>query len=364
MHISHQRPTPRIRDIVYGLMRYISGGRGEDALAAYLPLGKRQWVSSGRNGLYLVLRQISRKTVLLPAFTCEVVLDAVQRAGKKAAFIDSGVVLDIPAFAQAAARNRGAVLVLPYNFGFLPDMDKVTRICRKYGILLIEDCCQALGARWKGKLAGSFGAYAVYSFGISKNIGYGNGMVLSRQQKQIAGEGKRYPFSRMVLDMAQGLLSSVFFHPVVYPITEPLLEGRLRHDHHAMQHQASELGKVMVLQQASRYAEIMHLRKENAAYCRKELKGVIAFIDQKQGEPAWLYFVLLHPHAERLRKALEEQGVDIRPLHSFFDLSRKGKLAKQAEEKHLAFALYRSRNEVATIVKLIKEARSQEGSWR
>ncbi|HLD06892.1 MAG TPA: DegT/DnrJ/EryC1/StrS family aminotransferase [Candidatus Nanoarchaeia archaeon] len=361
MRISHQRPTPAIRDVVCGLVRYISGGGQEDALAGYLPPGSRQWVSSGRHGIELALRQIPRKRVLLPAFTCEVVLDACRRAGKDIIFVDSGVLLDIPAFRKAAAKNKRSALVLPYNFGFLPDMGKVTAICKKYDITLVEDCCQALGATWKGKAAGSFGEYAVYSFGISKNIGYANGMVVGA--RQIPEGGGKYPLPRAITDLLQGLLNPVFFHPAAYPMTEPLLAMRLGHEHQAMQYRDSGLGRAIVLQQAGRYAEIMRTRKENAAYCLKELKGIIDFAEQGQGEPAWLYFVLLHPHAGELRQELRRRGVDVRPLHSFRDLSGKGKLAKQAEQ-HLAFSLYRSRGELEIIVKQIKEALTLETPWR
>jgi dTDP-4-amino-4,6-dideoxygalactose transaminase len=49
-------------------------------------------------------------------------------------------------------------------------MDQVQAICRRYNLILIEDCAQALGATFRGRLAGTFGQASIFSFGRDKVV--------------------------------------------------------------------------------------------------------------------------------------------------------------------------------------------------
>jgi dTDP-4-amino-4,6-dideoxygalactose transaminase len=63
-------------------------------------------------------------------------------------------------------------LILPHLFGLVhPEIEKIVSICANYNIILIEDCAQAHGARFNGKLAGTFGDIAAFSFYPTKNLG-------------------------------------------------------------------------------------------------------------------------------------------------------------------------------------------------
>ncbi|WKV11790.1 DegT/DnrJ/EryC1/StrS family aminotransferase [Marivirga harenae] len=63
-------------------------------------------------------------------------------------------------------------LILPHLFGLVhPEIEKIVSICKKNEIYLIEDCAQAHGASLNGKLAGTFGDIAAFSFYPTKNLG-------------------------------------------------------------------------------------------------------------------------------------------------------------------------------------------------
>jgi len=63
-------------------------------------------------------------------------------------------------------------LILPHLFGLVhPEIDKIAFICDQHNIILIEDCAQAHGASLNGKLAGTFGDVAAFSFYPTKNLG-------------------------------------------------------------------------------------------------------------------------------------------------------------------------------------------------
>ena len=70
-------------------------------------------------------------------------------------------------------------------FGQMADMDPIMALAKKYSLIVIEDACQAIGAEYKGRKAGSIGHAGCFSFFPSKNLGcYGDGgMVVTRDSK-------------------------------------------------------------------------------------------------------------------------------------------------------------------------------------
>jgi len=72
-------------------------------------------------------------------------------------------------------------------YGQPADLDEISRLARKHDLLLIEDACQAHGARFKGKRAGSWGDAAGFSFYPGKNLGaYGDGGMIVTNDSKIA----------------------------------------------------------------------------------------------------------------------------------------------------------------------------------
>ncbi len=90
--------------------------------------------------------------------------------------------------ALAAAKKRGkmpkAVIAVDL-YGTAADYDAILPICRKYGVMLIEDAAEAFGGSYKGKKLGSFGALAILSFNGNKIItASGGGMLLTDTKEQ------------------------------------------------------------------------------------------------------------------------------------------------------------------------------------
>jgi dTDP-4-amino-4,6-dideoxygalactose transaminase/dTDP-4-dehydrorhamnose 3,5-epimerase-like enzyme len=68
------------------------------------------------------------------------------------------------------------VLLIVHLYGLISNMDKISELCIKHNLILIEDVAQAHGAEWNGKKAGSFGKISCFSFYPGKNLGaYGDG---------------------------------------------------------------------------------------------------------------------------------------------------------------------------------------------
>ena len=76
---------------------------------------------------------------------------------------------------EDAARNGAKALVFAHVLGNPPNMDRLMEIVNKYNLILLEDCCDALGSKYDGKLLGSYGQFASCSFYPAHHITMGEG---------------------------------------------------------------------------------------------------------------------------------------------------------------------------------------------
>jgi dTDP-4-amino-4,6-dideoxygalactose transaminase len=88
--------------------------------------------------------------------------------------------------AKLVGRATRAILVV-HLFGQIADMDAISEVAGRSGIPVIEDACQSIGARYKGKRAGSLGAAGCLSFFPSKNLGgFGDGGMIVTDDPSLA----------------------------------------------------------------------------------------------------------------------------------------------------------------------------------
>ena len=124
--------------------------------------------------------------VLIPAICWSTSLWPIIQSGLKVKFIDidpKTLNLDLNEFEKKITKKTKA-LMLVHAMGNCADMEKIVRICKKKKIILIEDACEALGSKYKGKQLGTFGDFSSYSFFYSHHITSGEGgMVCSKSKK-------------------------------------------------------------------------------------------------------------------------------------------------------------------------------------
>jgi perosamine synthetase len=152
----------------------------EAALAAYHSVPEAVAVSSGTAGLHLALLTLNigeGDEVIIPSFTFIAVANAVLevRATPVFAEIDSITLnLDPEAVERAITPRTRAILVV-HTFGVPADMDALSAIARRHNLAVIEDACEAIGAQFNSRRAGSFGDLAVLGFYPNKQITTGEG---------------------------------------------------------------------------------------------------------------------------------------------------------------------------------------------
>ena len=145
--------------------------------------------NSGRSAFLAILEGLGLQKgeeVLLQAFTCNAVPNPVLWAGLKPVYVDcreDDFNIDIVDLERKITSKSRAVVV-QHTFGLPADIDGVREICKKHNLILVEDCAHALGARYKGRLVGTSGDAAFFSFSRDKVISsvYG-GMAIANNEE-------------------------------------------------------------------------------------------------------------------------------------------------------------------------------------
>jgi dTDP-4-amino-4,6-dideoxygalactose transaminase len=126
--------------------------------------------------------------VLLPAICWSTSLWPIIQAGLKVKFVDIDLKtlnIDINDLKTKITKKTKAIMLV-HALGNCADMDKIVKICKANKIILIEDTCEALGSKYKGKQLGTFGDFSSYSFFYSHHITSGEGGIVCSKSKKDA----------------------------------------------------------------------------------------------------------------------------------------------------------------------------------
>ena len=154
-------------------------------------------VGNGLDALVIGLRGLGigpgDEVVTTPMTAFATVL-AIRLAGATPvlADVDPGTALLDPASVERCLSARTRAVLPVHLYGRIGDMDRWLELCRGRSLALIEDCAQAHLARWKGRPAGSFGAFGAYSFYPTKNLGaLGDAGALVTGDETLAKQARR-----------------------------------------------------------------------------------------------------------------------------------------------------------------------------
>jgi dTDP-4-amino-4,6-dideoxygalactose transaminase len=153
----------------------------EKEVAAYSQCEFGIGVSSGTDALLVALMAIGLRPgdeVITTPYTFFATAGAVARLGAKPVFVDiDPITYNIdPSKLDGAVTGSTRAIVPVHLYGQMADMEPIMEVARRYGLHVIEDAAQAIGAEYKGRRAGSIGDIGCFSFFPSKNLGgFGDG---------------------------------------------------------------------------------------------------------------------------------------------------------------------------------------------
>ncbi len=133
-------------------------------------------LNSGTDALHLALRALDigrGDEVITTAFTFVATASAIGLAGATPVFVDINPdTFNIDANKiEAAITPRTKAIIPVHLYGQPAEMDKIMDIAKRHNLKVVEDCCQAIGAEYKGQKVGSFGDFGCFSFYPTKNLG-------------------------------------------------------------------------------------------------------------------------------------------------------------------------------------------------
>lgn len=144
----------------------------------------------GRIALYAFLKSLNLNAgdeVIVPAFTCVVVPNAIIYAGLKPVYVDiSSKTYNIDiSLVEKAITNRTKVVLVQNTFGLSSNIEVLCLIAKKYNLITIEDCTHGFGGFYNGKPNGSFCDAAFYSTQWNKPFSTGIGGFLVVNKKEL-----------------------------------------------------------------------------------------------------------------------------------------------------------------------------------
>lgn len=156
----------------------------EEELAKLCEVKHAITLSSGTVSLFMALKALGIKEgdeVILPSLTFVATANAVSHCGATPHFVDisrKNLAIDpekLDEYLSAIDTSNIKAIVPVHVFGHAADMDKLNKVAKKHGLIVIEDAAEALGAKYNGKALGSLSTASVLSFNGNKIITTGGG---------------------------------------------------------------------------------------------------------------------------------------------------------------------------------------------
>lgn len=259
-------------------------------------------MNSGTSALHLAVKSLDLgegDEVITTSYSFIASGNCLLYEGVKPVFvdIDPGTLnMDIDRIENAITSKTKAILVV-HIFGQTVPMEGIIELADRYNLKIIEDACEALGATWKGRPAGSFGDVGVIAFYPNKQITTGEGGVLVTDNEEIYGLAKSWRNQGRNLESAW-----------------------LSHDRVGYNYRMSDLQAAVGCAQMERLDEILGKRDRAA-------KRYLQLIDDYEldvqtlyllpnGNISWFVFIVVLPadvHRQYIIDYLSNQGVQSKP---------------------------------------------------
>jgi dTDP-4-amino-4,6-dideoxygalactose transaminase len=199
----YQSIKPEIDSAIAGCLdhtRFILGpevAAFEKNLAAYCESKFAIGVASGTDALLLSLRAFDvgpGDEVITSSFSFFASAGVISRLGAKPVFvdIDPDTFNLLPSGVEKAITSKTKAIMPVHLFGQMAEMDEIMELAKGRDLKVVEDAAQAIGAKYKGRKAGSIGHCGCFSFFPSKNLGaYGDGGMVVSNDERFAERVKR-----------------------------------------------------------------------------------------------------------------------------------------------------------------------------
>ena len=231
--------------------------------------------------------------------------------------------IDVTKLEQAYSPKMKAVMIA-HTLGNVFNLDAITAFCRKYKLWLIEDCCDALGSTYNGRLVGTFGDIATVSFYPAHHITMGEGGAVMTDK----------PILQVLIDSFRDWGRDCWCEPGMDNTCGKRFDWQLgtlpcgydhkyTYSHVGYNLKATDMQAALGLSQITKLPQFVERRKENFAYLKQALKPLqdVLILPEasEKADPSWFGFPIgVKTDApftrDQLTKALETQKIGTRLL--------------------------------------------------
>jgi dTDP-4-amino-4,6-dideoxygalactose transaminase len=179
-----------------------AASRLEAAFAAELGVRYCVALNSCGSSMFVALKSAGVQpgdAVLTKCFTLAPVPGAIAHAGARPVLVDvrDDYTIDLDDLERKAGTSGARTLLLSHMRGHICDMDRLSAICSRHGIQLIEDCAHTMGAGWNGRATGTWGRAGCFSLQSYKHANAGEGGLLATNDADVAAQAILFSGSYM-----------------------------------------------------------------------------------------------------------------------------------------------------------------------
>jgi perosamine synthetase len=258
-------------------------------------------VSNGTVALHLAIEALgigNGDEVIVPNLTFAASINAVLYAGATPVIADINpqtLNISITSIKELITPKTKAIMPV-HLYGYPCDMDEIMQIAKDNGLLIIEDCAEALGSMYKGKPIGSFGDAATFSFFGNKTITTGEGgMVLFKDEKiaEMAAVLKDHGMSK---------------------------SKRYWHEYVGFNYRMTNLQAALGVAQMERIDAFVEKKRAIAKIYDEAFKDINGLVLPQDSESHfnsyWLYTMIVNKdiNLEKMMENLLKEGVETRPI--------------------------------------------------
>ena len=334
--IPRYAPTYTVKDLLSGLKLSSTLEIENDLIARFKSLYDVRHVflfGSGSEAIYAILKAYNRPgPVLIPAYNCIVVPEAIQFAGYTPIFVD----IDRQSLSMTAESVKKVItpdvqaIFLTHIFGIPCEIKEILNVVHEQDILIVEDAAPALGAEYHGQFVGSFGDSAIISFQSTKVIAGEVGGALIVNNDELASKVRDLQLEAKIPESSWGLFIKALARKIV---TNRNVYSAAQYSYRTMRgeqmfevvtpqikmppdyftHCPNFAGALVLMQMdnldwnLSRRRKIANIYQNELSECASLMLPMIP----KDCSPSWIQFPILTKYKWELYKFMQQNQIDL-----------------------------------------------------
>ena len=270
--------------------------------------------------------------VLVTAVSWSTTYFPISQMGFKIRFVDinlNTLNVDVDALEDAVTPETKAVMLVNL-LGNPNEFDRIKKICDKYGLIMLEDNCESMGAVFDGRCAGTFGLIGAFSTYYSHHLCTMEGGMNVTDDEEL--------YHYMLSIRSHGWTRHLPDHAAIYrKLNDPFYES-FNFIMPGFNIRPLELEAAVGIEQLKKLDAFIEQRRENARLFKDRMESETSFLTQQEaGDASWFGFAIILPQEikgsrDRFTEALMANEIEVRPIVA-------GNFVRQKALKYLDYSI-------------------------